>query len=108
MHKEDLEPSKASGRQCLGEHIAEVLVFIGPWDTSFKISKAASVQESAEEDSATEPMWRSGENLLKHAGFTRLKNNTMKSSGNNHYAWAQEKVEALSFSVEPQHKKRRF
>ena len=54
MHKKGLEHSKASGRQCLGEHTAKVLIFTGPWDTSFKISTAVSVQESAEGDSTAE------------------------------------------------------
>lgn len=31
----------------LGEYMAEELVFTGPWDTSFTVSTAASVQESA-------------------------------------------------------------
>lgn len=88
--------------------MAEVLVFIAPWDTSLNMSKAAPAQEPTEGDFAAEQMWRPGENLHKHVDFTRLKTNTTKSSESNQYACAQEKVEALSISEEPQHKKCRW
>lgn len=54
MHKKGLKHSKASGRQCLGEHMAKVLIFTGPRDTSFKISTAVSVQKSVEGDTTAE------------------------------------------------------
>lgn len=88
--------------------MTEVLVFTAPWDTSLNMSKAASAQEPTEGDFAAEQMWRPGENLHKHVDFTRLKTNTTKSRESNHYACAQEKVEALPISEEPQHKKRRL
>lgn len=108
MHKKSPKHLKASGRECVGEHMAEILVFTGPGDRSFKISITMSVQESAEGASTAEQTWRPGENLPKHAGFTSLKNNTTKSRESSHHVCILEKVKALSISAESQHKKHKF
>lgn len=97
--QEKSEIFKASGRQGLIKHIAEVLLFTGPWSTSFNISITnqiwQSVQKSTEGDPAAEQMWRPGEHLPKCPVFASLKNSTAKGSGSSQGACAQKKGKVL-------------